>query len=47
MSKLVQLYVGEIQAGNITIDEVPSGLRPQVQAALDALNNQQVDGDLR
>lgn len=47
MSKLVQLYVGEIQAGNMTIDDVPSGLRPKVQAVLDAAQTQQADGDLR
>jgi len=34
--KLVQLYVGEIKAGNITIDDVPTGLRAKVEAALAA-----------
>lgn len=34
MSKLVQLYVDEIRAGNMTIDEVPSGLRAKVEKAL-------------
>lgn len=47
MSKLVQLYVGEIQAGNMTIDDVPSRLRASVQVALDAAQTQQADGDLR
>ena len=47
MSKLVQLYVGEIQSSNMTIEDVPSGLRLKVQAALDDAQTQQVDGDLR
>lgn len=34
--KLVQLYVSEIRAGNITIDDVPAGLRAKVEAALAA-----------
>lgn len=34
--KLVQLYVGEIKVGNITIDGVPTGLRAKVEAALAA-----------
>ena len=35
-SSLVVLYASEIAAGNMTIDEVPAGLRDKVQAALDA-----------
>jgi len=34
MSKLVQLYVKEIRAGNITLEEVPAGLKSKVEAAL-------------
>lgn len=34
MSKIVQLYAGEIRAGRITIEEVPPGLREKVEAAL-------------
>ena len=30
MSKLVQLYVKEIRAGNITLEEVPAGLYKRV-----------------
>lgn len=34
MSKLVQLYVREIKAGNITLEDVPAGLKSKVEAAL-------------
>ncbi|MDY0256267.1 CD1375 family protein [Gudongella oleilytica] len=34
MSKLVQLYVNEIKAGNLTIEDVPAGLKSKVEAAL-------------
>ena len=34
MSKIVRLYAGEIIAGNITIDDVPSKLRIAVAAAI-------------
>lgn len=36
MTKLVQLYANEIKAGNITIDDVPAGLRAKVEAVLAA-----------
>lgn len=42
MSKLVQLYVKEIKAGNITLEEVPAGLKSKVEAALAEDNNSQV-----
>lgn len=41
MSKLVQLYVNEIKDGNLTIEDVPAGLRPQVEAALAAGTGQE------
>lgn len=34
MSKLAELYANEIQAGNITIDEVPARLKDTVEAEL-------------
>ena len=36
MSKLVQLYVNEITAGRMPLEEVPAGLRSKVEAALAA-----------
>jgi len=44
MSKLVQLYVKEIRAGNITLEEVPAGLKSKVEAALAEENNSQETG---
>jgi len=44
MSKLVQLYVKEIKAGNITLEEVPAGLKSKVEAALAEENNSQENG---
>lgn len=35
MSKLVQLYVMEVKAGRLTLDDVPSRLRAQVEKALE------------
>ncbi|XCH78346.1 MAG: hypothetical protein WHF31_12520 [Candidatus Dehalobacter alkaniphilus] len=37
MSKLVELYVNELlkDGSSMTIDDVPAGLRPAVQAAVD------------
>ena len=40
MSYIVLLFVREIKAGNITIDDVPANLRQEVEAAL-AENEQQ------
>jgi len=34
MSYIVLLFVREIKAGNITIDDVPAGLKSKVEAAL-------------
>lgn len=34
MSYIVRLFVTEIKAGNITIDDVPAKLRQEVEAAL-------------
>jgi hypothetical protein len=34
MSKLVELYTGEVLAGNITENDVPAKLREQVAAAV-------------
>ena len=36
MSKLVQLYVNEIKADRMTIEDVPAGLKSKVEAALSA-----------
>lgn len=44
MSKLVQLYVKEIRAGNITLEEDPAGLKSKVEAALAEENNSQENG---
>ena len=33
MTSLVQLYVEEVKAGRLTIDEVPPMLRPKVEKA--------------
>lgn len=41
MSKLVQLYVNETKAGRMTIEDVPAGLRSQVEAALAAEEEQE------
>ena len=41
MSKIVRLYAGEIIAGNITIDDVPSKLRTAVAAAIEELRTAQ------
>jgi hypothetical protein len=35
MTSLVQLYVEEVKAGRLTIDEVPPRLRPKVEKALE------------
>lgn len=40
MSYIVLLFVREIKAGNITLDDVPAGLKSKVEAAL-AENEQQ------
>ena len=44
MSKLVQLYVREIKAGNITLEDVPPGLKSKVEAALAEEQEKQENG---
>jgi len=44
MSKLVQLYVKEIKADNITLEEVPAGLKSKVEAALAEEDKSQKNG---
>lgn len=41
MSKLVELYAGEILAGNITEADVPAKLRDQVTAAVNEFKTAQ------
>ena len=41
MSKLVELYAGEILAGNITEADVPAKLRTAVAAAVEELKTAQ------
>lgn len=43
MKMLVKLYLNEIIAGEITIDDVPTKLQKEVQAELDKQNTENLD----
>lgn len=43
MKMLVKLYLNEIIAGEITIDDVPTKLLKEVQAELDKQNTENLD----
>ena len=43
MKMLVKLYLKEIIAGEITIDDVPTELQKEVQAELDKRNTENSD----
>lgn len=43
MKMLVKLYLNEIIAGEITIDDVPTKLQKEVQAKLDKQNTENSD----